>query len=57
MVRPVTLILLVLAMLNIAYGDLLRPCECCPDNPYSCGFCPASDEHGDGHDEPPTAPC
>ena len=42
MVRVLTTVLIVLAMFNIVHADILRPCQCGPDNPYSCGQCPAS---------------
>jgi len=53
MARVASILLIVLAMANVAYGDLYRPCLCGPDNPYSCGVCPAS--KAAGGDAP--APC
>jgi hypothetical protein len=48
MARALTIVLLTLAMANVAYGDLVRPCLCGPDNPDSCGFCPASRHRAEG---------
>lgn len=53
MIRAFTILLISLSMLNVASGDLLRPCQCGPDNPYSCGHCPSS--HGVPKASP--APC
>ena len=42
MARAFTTALIVLALFNIAHADILKPCQCGPDNPMSCGLCPAS---------------
>lgn len=42
MSRILTTVLIVLALFNIAHADILKPCQCGPDNPMSCGQCPAS---------------
>lgn len=51
--RALTTLMIVLAMFNIVHADILKPCQCGPDNPLSCGKCPAS-QAGSG-DAP--APC
>ena len=53
MARALTTVLIVLALFNIAHADILKPCQCGPDNPMSCGQCPAS--KGTAADSP--APC
>lgn len=50
--RSVATVLLALAMINIAHADILHPCQCGPDNPYSCG-CAASKAERPA----PQAPC
>lgn len=56
--RLTTSVLLVLVMFNIAHADLLRPCQCGSDNPYSCGSCPISKAQGsEALGEPSPAPC
>jgi hypothetical protein len=51
--RAVTIVLIVLALTNIAYGDLLRPCQCDAESGSSCGFCPSRQ----GAEEPSAPPC
>ncbi len=51
--RAVTIILIFLALTNIAYGDLLRPCQCDVEGGAACGFCPSSSTSPDE----PAAPC
>lgn len=40
--RAVTVLFVLVASFGIVHGDLLRPCQCGPDNPLSCGLCEAS---------------
>lgn len=51
--RILPALLVLVATFGIVHGDLLRPCQCGPDNPYSCGFCPS----GTVQDGPSEAPC